>query len=299
MALQKVTDLQPKSLQAWSLLAGVLLQEIDQAKDDAAKKSAFHELESVILPKMETIADSPRNYYLQMTRALVWMRKGKAHQKQARDALVVASRSRPDIISVGDMILNLDIALDDGESAETHARQLLRQDRSNKLANYVMGSLRLKDGDYASAETFLMTSVSQNKPLGAAQNDLAEVLRRLQRYEDAEKYARGAVRTSPALYVAWEPLGSVLLDTGKNLDEAEECVKKAIELSKDIGKDKNKGKGEIGDIRMQITLARVQIAKGDLAHARGTLRALRSHRSELSNYDRNRLEDLLRAAKMN
>ena len=58
-----------------------------------------------------------------MTRALVWMRKGKAHQKQARDALVVASRSRPDIISVGDMILNLDIALDDGESAERHARR--------------------------------------------------------------------------------------------------------------------------------------------------------------------------------
>ena len=68
---------------------------------------------------------------------------------------------------------------------------------------------------------------------------------------------------------------------------------------KDIGKDKNKGKGEIGDIRMQITLARVQIARGDLAHARGTLRTLRSRRSELSNYDRNRLEDLLRAAKMN
>ena len=154
-----------------------------------------------------------------------------------------------------------------------------------------MGSLRLKDGDYASAETFLMTSVSQNKPLGAAQNDLAEVLRRLQRYEDAEKYARGAVRTSPELYVAWETLGSVLLDMGKNLDEAETCVKKALELSKE--------KTKIEDIRMQITLARVQIAKGDLAHARGTLRALRSRRSELSNYDRNRLEDLIRAAKMN
>ena len=98
--------------------------------------------------------------------------------------------------------------------------------------------------------------------------------------------------------VLYDYMSTICRETGR-LDEAEECVKKAIELSKDVGKDKTKGKGEIGDIRMQITLARVQIARGDLAHARGTLRALRSRRSELSNYDRNRLEDLLRAAKMN
>jgi tetratricopeptide (TPR) repeat protein len=291
MAMQKVTDLQPKSLQAWSLLAGVLLQQADQEKDANAKKKIFDELENVIIPRMESVATTPRDYFVQITRALVMMRKGPTFRKAARDALVLAAASRPDVSATGDMILNLDIALDDGESAEHHARTILRRNRHDKLANYVMGSLRLKDGDYASAETFLMTSVSQSNPLGAAQNDLAEVLRRQQRYEDAEKYARGAVRTSPELYVAWETLGSVLLDTGKNLDEAENCVKKALELSKE--------KNNIDDIRMQITLARVQIARGDLGHARGTLRTLRSRRSELSNYDRNRLEDLLRAAKMN
>jgi tetratricopeptide (TPR) repeat protein len=291
MALQKVTDLQPKSLQAWALLSGVLLQEIDQAKDAAAKKSAFHELETVILPKMETIADSPRNYYLQMTRALVWMRKGKAHQKQARDALVVASRSRPDVISVGDMILNLDIALDDGESAETHARQLLRQDRTNKLANYVMGSLRLRAGEYSIAETFLRLSVSAERPLAAAQNDLAEVLRRLQRPEEAEKFARDATKTDPNLYVAWETLGSALLDQKKNLDEAETCVNQAIKLSKS---DKN----QIEDVRMYITLARVQLAKGDeqsRAQARGTLRKIQKRQSELSKYDLGEFEKLQKA----
>ena len=294
MALQKVTDLQPKSLQAWALLAGVLLQEIDQAKDAAAKKSAFHELESVILPKMETIADSPRNYYLQMTRALVWMRKGKAHQKQARDALVVASRARPDVISVGDMILNLDIALDDGESAETHARQLLRQDRSNKLANYVMGSLRLRAGEYSIAETFLRLSVSAERPLAAAQNDLAEVLRRLQRPEEAEKFARDATKTDPDLYVAWETLGSALLDQKKNLDEAETCVNQAIKLSKS---DKN----QIEDVRMYITLARVQLAKGDdqsRSQARATIKKIQKRQSELSKYDLGEFEKLQKAVQV-
>jgi len=291
MAMQKVTDLQPKSLQSWALLAGVLLQQADQEKDANAKKKIFDELENVIIPRMESVATTPRDYFVQITRALVLMRKGPTFRKAARDALVLASAARPDVSATGDMILSLDIALDDGESAERHARTVLRRNRHDKLANYVMGSLRLKEGDYTSAETFLTTSVSQSNPLGAAQNDLAEVLRRLQRYEEAEKHARGAVRTSPELYVAWETLGSILLDAKKNLDEAESCVKKSLELSKE--------KNKLEDIRMNITLARVQIAKGDLAHARGTLRALRSRRSELSNYDRNRLEDLLRAAKMN
>ena len=287
LAMQKVTDLQPKSLQAWSLLAGVLLQQADQEKDAKAKKKIFDELENVIIPRMESVSATPRDYFVQVTRALVLMRKGQAFRKAARDALVLASAARPDVSATGDMILNLDIALDDGEGAERHARVILRRNRHDKLANYVMGSLRLKDGDYPSAETFLMTSVSQSNPLGAAQNDLAEVLRRQQRYDEAEKYARGAVRTSPDLYVAWETLGAILLGQKKNLDEAEKCVKKALELSKDK------------DIRMQITLAGVQIARGDLGRARGTLRALRSRKSELSNYDRNRLEDLIRAAKMN
>ncbi len=285
LSLQKVTDLQPRSLQAWSLLAGVLLRQLDEAKTDAQKKKIMEELEAVILPKMESIADSPRDYYVQLTRALVLLRKGKPFLKQARDSLVVASMTRPDMSVASDMILNIDISLDDADSAEKHARQILRNNRHDKLANYVMGSLRLKEGDYLTAETFLRISVDTDKPLAAAQNDLAEVLRRLQKYDEAEKVARATVKNDPGLYVAWETLGSALLDQNKNLDEAENCVKKAIE----IAKEKNK----IEDIRMQITLARVQIAKGDMGRARGTLRMLRSRQDELSKYDREAVEKLM------
>ena len=294
LALQKMTDMQPKSLQAWSLLAGVLMQEIDQTKDEAKKAATFQELEDVILPKMVSIADSPRDYYVQMTQALVWMRKGRAFQKQARDALVVASRSRPDVLILGDMILNLDISLDDGKSAEGHARQVLRQDRDNKLANYVMGSLSLRAGDYMEAESFLRRSAAAEHPLAAAQNDLAEVLHRLKRYEEAETFARAAIKTDPNLYVAWETLGSTLLDQNKNLDEAESSVNRAITLSKAISKDAD-------DVRMYITLARVQIAKGDdrsRSQARVTLRKIRDRKSELSEYDLGEFERLQKAVQV-
>ena len=124
----------------------------------------------------------------------------------------------------------------------------------------------------------------------AAQNDLAEVLRRQQRYDEAEKFAREAVKNQPKLYVAWETLGSALLDQKKDLDEAEKCVEKAISLSKTESK--------IEDIRMQITLARVQIARGALDKARVTLRTLRKRSSELSNYDRDQLETLVKSARL-
>ena len=290
MEMQKVTDLHPKSLQAWSLLAGVLLQQVDHAKDEKARAKIMEELENLILPKMEAVSDDPRDYFVQMTRALVYMRKGPTFRKQARDALVIASMSRPDVSVAGDMILGLDIELDDGEAAERHARTILRRDRHDKLANYVMGSLRLKEGDYSTAETFLRLSVEAERPIAAAQNDLAEVLRRQQRYEESEKYARAAVSNQPNLYVAWETLGSALLDQNKNLDEAEQCVEKAIKLSKTESK--------IEDIRMQITLARVQIARGAIDKARITLRTLRKRQSELSNYDRDQLETLVKSARL-
>ena len=290
LEMQKVTDLHPKSLQAWSLLAGVLLQQMDHAKDASAKGKILEELENLILPKMEAVSDDPRDYFVQMTRALVYMRKGPTFRKQARDALVIASLSRPDVSVAGDMILGLDIELDDGEAAERHARTILRRDRHDKLANYVMGSLRLKEGDYSTAETFLRLSVEAERPIAAAQNDLAEVLRRQQRYEEAEKFARAAVKNQEKLYVAWETLGAALLDQGKDLDEAEKCVEKAIKLSKTESK--------IEDIRMQITLARVQIARGALDKARATLRTLRKRSSELSNYDRDQLETLVKSARL-
>ena len=289
LSLQKVTDLQPKSLQAWALLAGVLLQQYDQAKTPDEKKKAMDEIETVILPKMQSLAGTPRDYFLQMTRALVFMRKGEKFRKDARDAFVVASAARPDISAVSDMILNLDIQMVDAENAEKHARQVLRKNRKNKLANYVMGSIRLQRGDLATAETFLRISVADEKPLASAQNDLAETLRRLKKYGDAEEMARAAVKNDPKLYVAWETLASILLDQNKNVAEAEDCVKKAIELVKEISKD--------GDLRMFITLARAQLAKGDTVHFNETVRKLNSRRKELSQHDRQELEELQKQAR--
>jgi len=135
------------------------------------------------------------------------------------------------------------------------------------------------------AGRYLRYSTRAVRPPAAAQNDLAELLRKSGRLEEAEKFARAGTQNDPRLYVVWETLCATLLDQGKNLEEAEQCILKAIELSKDA------------DIRMQLTLARVQIAKGDVVKARGTLRNLGARSDELSEGDRAVFEGLQQKVK--
>ena len=285
LSLQKITDLQPHSIQAWALLAGVVLQQADNAKDEKQRKKILTEVDNIILPKMEALSDSPRDFFVQMTRALTLMRKGKDPEtmKQTRTALELAWLSRP-VVSVGGMVLDLDYRLLDRKSAERHALQILRMDSGHSFANWVMGSIRMEEGKTVEAEKFLRASAGAAHPLSAAQNDLAELLRRRGDLAEAETVARAATRTDPKLYVAWETLCSTLLDQDKDLDEAERCILKAIELSE--GKD----------LRMQLTLARVQLAKKDFVKARGTLRALGKRRDELAERDRAAYDELQKKA---
>lgn len=271
LSLQEATDLQPKNLQAWAMLAMVQLQQEE-----------IDDVEKVLLPKMENVAGTVDNYFIQITRAQVAMKKGKNFQRAAREGFIRASMLRPDIPGVKDMILQLDIAMNDQDGAELHARQVLRVNRRHALANYVMGSLRLQEGSYGEAEDFLRRSV-ETAPSAAALNDLAEVLRRIRKYDDAEKFSRMAVEKSPELYVAWETLGATLLDLNKNLDEAERAVKKAMELYGD-------------DLRIRITLARILLKKGEIERAREIIRQIKNRQGELTKFDQGELAKLAEEA---
>jgi tetratricopeptide (TPR) repeat protein len=175
-------------------------------------------------------------------------------------------------------------------SAKDHAIEVLKRNRNAPLANYVMGSLALQGGDNVNAEIYLRKAADARKPVVLALNDLAEVLRRTGKYDEAEMYARKAVKAAPKLYIAWETLGSILLNANRNIDEAEKCILKACELSRD-----DKGREE--DVRMLISLARVQLAKCDNSKARTTLRKVNKRVSELSEYEKQEFEELRKRAK--
>jgi len=272
LALQEATDLQPKNLQAWAMLGLLQIQQ-----------NELEEVERVILPRMENLAGTIDNYFIQISRAQIALAKDKMQAKIkskendrtfrriAREAFIRASLLRPDIAGVKDMILQLDIEMNDQSAAELHARQVLRTNRKHALANYVMGSLRLQEGEYGEAEDFLRRSVESN-PSSAALNDLAEVLRRIKKLDDAERFARESIKKNPDLYVAWETLAAILLEAGKNLEEAESSVNKALTLYKD-------------DPRVKITLARIQHRRGSIEKARETLSQVKAEQSKLAEFD--------------
>ena len=271
ITLQETTDLQPKNLQAWSMLAMLNLQQ-----------NQTNEIETVLLPKMEKLAGTTDDYFIQITRAQLNLKKGTDFQKQARESFLRASMLRPDIAGVKDAVLQLDIAMNDQREAELHARQILRTDRKHALANYIMGSLRLQEGAYGEAEDFLLRSAESN-PSAATLNDLAEVLRRIRKFDEAEKHIRAALRLAPDLAVAWETLAVILLESDKNLNEAEQSVQKSIELYSD-------------DPRAHITLARILLKKGELERARETIRQVKSREKELTPFDKETLAKLSEAA---
>ncbi len=76
----------------------------------------------------------------------------------------------------------------------------------------------------------------------------------------------------------------------EDLDRAQQCVEKAIELSR--GPD-----GKEKDVRMLVTLARVQLARGDTARGKGTLRKVSSRLGELSEYEKEEFEELRKSAR--
>ena len=288
--LKKLTDADHKDLQAWSLLAAVTMQLCDAAKDDKTRKALEKELSVTILPAMERESNNPYDYYVQTTKAFLLLRQGAEKRREARDAFVAASKARPDVQTTQDLVLGLDITLDDKKEAERHAREVLRRNRNAPLANYVMGSIALGKGENREAEAFLRKAVNVKKPNAMALNDLAEVLRRNKNYAEAERYARETVKVAPRLYVAWETLGVIIAENKGDLDEAEKCVTKACDLSKN-----DKGKAE--DVRMLISLARIQLLKGDKGKAKTSIRKVQSRVSELDEFSTKEFEELKKSVR--
>ncbi len=288
--IKKLTDANSNDMQAWSMLATVVIQQINSTKDKRVKEKLQKELEQQIIPAMERASGDSHDYFLHATKGFVMMNKGVEKRKEARDAFLQATKTRPDVATTRDLVLGLDIQLNDKESAAIHAKDVLRRNRNAPLANYIMGSLALEKGQLSEAESYLSKAADAPQPIFMALNDMAETLRRQKRYAEAESYARKAVEVAPNRFVVYETLGSVLMDANKNLDEAESCIRKACELSK--AKD-----GVEADVRMLISLARVQLRNNDKKNAKITIRKIQSRIGELSDFERQEFESVKKNAR--
>ncbi len=80
------------------------------------------------------------------------------------------------------------------------------------------------------------------------------------------------------------------MDAEIKLDEAEAAIRKACQLSR----DKN---GKEADVRMLISLARVQLKNGDKQHAKITIRKVQFRIGELSDFEKQEFEEVVKGAR--
>lgn len=294
--LEQLLDKDMKDAQAWGLLAAVTIQQHDAAKDPAVKASLVKDLGERILPGIEGSSTDEFACYVQMTKAFILQCQGEEKRTEARDAFAAISQKFSNVAVAREKTLELDIQLNDPQSAEAHALEALRKNRRSPMANYVMGSIALGREQYGDAEIFLKRAVKASGTNVLALNDLAELFRRTDRPDEAEKTIRAAIEIAPNYYILYDTLSSILMkkaasgDDVEVLDEAEKSIRRALELSKTEN-------GGVEDIRLYMSLARVQIRRGDKQGARSSVRRVEAKSADLTEFERRELEEVKKSAK--
>ena len=158
----------------------------------------------------------------------------QAHEMQGdvtgtRAALTRVIQHHPGNVPALEHLLRLEVREGDRDAARRRVEQLLSADSGNALGNYILGSLQVAQGEYALAENSYRRSLDRRE-IPEALNDLAWLLQLRGQYDEAYPLSRRAILLNPRNAYAWSTYGAVLMHLG-NLDEAEESLYRALELS--------------------------------------------------------------------
>jgi tetratricopeptide (TPR) repeat protein len=215
--LRTCTDSGRGTMEEWALLAGLLL-----------KQGALSEVDRRVLPAMERLAGGPGHVLIQLVKARALCARTPVNYAAARTSLKLCLRLRPDFVAIWDDLLLLDMASGDPSARDEDVDNALRAMPDHTLANRLLGTRLLEQGEPIRALAAFQRSVSTH-PTVESLNNLAETLRRLKRLDEAEQAARAALAMNDKLYAVWDTLGCVLSDKGQ-LDDAAEAITKSLSL---------------------------------------------------------------------
>ena len=248
--VERCLETNPRHLEALTMLATLQLQ--------AGEETA---LTSETLTKLKTAAGTEDNYFVQIITAQ--LAEHKNDLKKARTAYLRALALKPEVRTLRNTVLILDIRLNDKAAAAKHAKDFLYQDRELPLANYIIGSLALGEGDPKRALSYLTqaTASTAEHPIPEAFNDLAEAHRQLGDWSAALSAAEHACKLAPNLAIARETAAAALLELGRYA-EAHNYLAEAFDL------EAKRNPGQDPDPRLLITRARLHAKEGNPGLAR-------------------------------
>lgn len=135
---------------------------------------------------------------------------------------------------IAPQLLRLDLILGDWASAEKDARRTLDAYPRHAVANHVLGLVKCNQDDFGAAEVLLRKALMVSRADPAMLNDLAFVLTRLKRFDEAMRFAAAAVEKCPNDWNYRETLALAQI-RGWNPQEGERTLKRAIQLAEAYG----------------------------------------------------------------
>lgn len=174
---------------------------------------------------------------------------------------------RPD--QIGQKLLDLDLLLDDWESAERDAQEILMLDRQQVQALTVMGNVCGRRGDYAESERYLRRALETGKTDDSVTNDLAFTLVCMGHAKEAVSMARSLVRTDLDNWNFRETLALALIRSGE-LEEGGKELKAAANLARRANIPSR------ARIRLAVDRAWLFKKQGDGENLKNTLRVLKN-----------------------
>ena len=179
--------------------------------------------------------------------------------EKAREAIDVGVKTRlVRLDRIGPQLLRLDIALGDWARAESDAKAILDINARQSVAHGVLGLVKCRVGDYVTAEYHLRTALKADRTNTAALNDLAVLMTRVGRFDEAMRFAAAAVDKKPNDWNFRETLALAQI-RGWNPQEGERTLQKALQLAETYGIHR-------GDVaRFEIDFAWLCVARRDKA----------------------------------
>ena len=244
-------------------VAGVQRRVLDKIERELGIQNYYYQVVSAKLNELKAQLASAKN---NKNDALDFLRL-------ARNNYLNASQGRPEIEELSNQVLNLDFALADRTNARNHAEMFLQRDRKHSLASWVLGSLLFSEGNYAAAEQYFRQSIDVRADPRAL-NDYAEVLRRLKKVNDSEKYAREAIQAAEKAkapifeHTAWDTLARALFTQGK-FDEARLASNQALRIVQE-------NKLQANNAQLKLTRLHIAVATNASSEARELIKEIQN-----------------------
>lgn len=210
------------------------LSELD-GLEGAERSVKMMDLEERLMPELERAVASEVSWLVHVLKGEIALRKGEEFRGEARDEYRVATMDEySDLSATAPKLLLLDAALRDDDAVEHDSREVLRRDRTNRMALAMLGNALAIKGDNLRAETYLRRATAPDsgpimvEPL----NDLAEVLARRGELEEALEISDRVLKAKPDSWTFMETRASILLRL-ERADEAEELLNAATRAARE------------------------------------------------------------------